>query len=264
MQPESATTTTNGRKRLKMKDLERATGVGRETIRFYIRNGLLPEPERPGRNVAWYDESFVRRVMLIKELQQKRFLPLSVIRAIVGVEAAPSRDEVQTLLELDGKLFPAVDGAAHASPERLSAVVKRTGLAMKDAQDCIAVGLVEATRRDNEEWVDDINVRIIEVMAKLRSAGFTAERGFVAGQYRLYVDFVRWLAREELRMFTGGTTGKASNEELVNMAEAGITYVNQMLGLLRRATLLRYIAEVNPRPPKTVVNSKLQIPGSKG
>ncbi len=27
-------------KRLKMKDLERATGVGRETIRFYIREGL--------------------------------------------------------------------------------------------------------------------------------------------------------------------------------------------------------------------------------
>ena len=97
--------------RLKMQDLERATGVGRETIRFYIREGLLPEPERPSRNVAWYDESFVERVALIKELQQKRFLPLHVIKAIVGNDAAPSRDEVRTLLELDGKLFPAVGSA---------------------------------------------------------------------------------------------------------------------------------------------------------
>ena len=40
-------------RRLKMKDLERTTGVGREAIRFYIREGLLPEPERPSRNVAW-------------------------------------------------------------------------------------------------------------------------------------------------------------------------------------------------------------------
>ena len=29
---------------VKMKDLERATGVSRETIRYYIREGLLPEP----------------------------------------------------------------------------------------------------------------------------------------------------------------------------------------------------------------------------
>ena len=65
-------------------------GVGRETIRFYIREGLLPEPERPGRNVAWYDESFVERIALIKELQQKRFLPLQVIKAIVAGDA-PSR-----------------------------------------------------------------------------------------------------------------------------------------------------------------------------
>lgn len=261
MHPGTETNPTNGNKRLKMKDLERATGVGRETIRFYIRNGLLPEPERPGRNVAWYDESFVRRVNLIKELQQKRFLPLNVIRAIIGVEAAPSRDEVQTLLELDGKLFPAVDGA-DPSPERLTDVVKRTGLAMKDARDCIAVGLVATIQRDQEEWLDDPNVRILEILAKLRAAGFTEERGFVAEQYRLYVDFVRWLVREELRMFTSGTTGRASNEELVQMAEAGITHVNQMLGLLRRATLLRYIAEAN-EPRRTVVNSESQIPSSK-
>ena len=39
---------------MKMKELERETGVGRETIRFYIREGLLPEPERPKRNVAAY------------------------------------------------------------------------------------------------------------------------------------------------------------------------------------------------------------------
>jgi predicted deacetylase len=148
------------------------------------------------------------------------------------------------LLELDGKLFPAVD-RADPSPERLADVVKRSGLAMREVRDCITVGLVETTQRDGEEWLDDVNVRILEVIAKLRAAGFTEERGFVAEQYRLYVDFVRWLAREELRMFTSGTTGKTRNEELVQMAEAGITHVNQLLGLLRRATLLRYIADAN-------------------
>src|SRR6185369_11170344 len=117
--PAAATHGARARRRMKMKDLERATGVGRESIRFYIREGLLPEPERPGRNVAWYDESFVERIGLIKELQQKRFLPLHVIKAIVGNDAEPSRDEVKALLELDGKIFPAVGGGAEMPPERL-------------------------------------------------------------------------------------------------------------------------------------------------
>ena len=87
--------------RLKMKDLEARTGVGRETIRFYIREGLLPEPERPARNVAWYDEAFVERIRFIKELQEKRYLPLSVIRRIVADDEELSRAEVDALLELD-------------------------------------------------------------------------------------------------------------------------------------------------------------------
>jgi hypothetical protein len=37
---------------LKMRDLERLTGVHRETIRVYFRAGLLPAPDRPKRNVA--------------------------------------------------------------------------------------------------------------------------------------------------------------------------------------------------------------------
>src|SRR5512134_917083 len=112
------------RKRLKMKDLEQATGVGRESIRFYIREGLLPEPERPGRNVAWYDESFVERISLIKRLQQERFLPLSVIKGIVGSAAAPSAAEVQALRALDGKLVPPEDSAALRRQEKLSRLAK--------------------------------------------------------------------------------------------------------------------------------------------
>jgi hypothetical protein len=41
---------------MKTQDLERASGVGRETIRFYVREGRLPQPERASRNVAWYEE----------------------------------------------------------------------------------------------------------------------------------------------------------------------------------------------------------------
>ena len=37
---------------MKMRELEQRTGVHRETIRVYLREGLIPEPERPRKTVA--------------------------------------------------------------------------------------------------------------------------------------------------------------------------------------------------------------------
>ena len=54
---------------MRMRELEKASGVGRETIRYYIREGLLPEPTRASRNSAFYSESHVARLRAIKRLQ---------------------------------------------------------------------------------------------------------------------------------------------------------------------------------------------------
>jgi len=232
-----------------MKDLERAAGVGRETIRFYIREGLLPEPHRPGRNVAWYDASFVERLALIKELQQKRFLPLHVIRSMIGTAAPPSRDEVRTLLELDGKLFPAVDGAPEPVVERLSDVARTVGIPAREIREFAAVGMIEILTRDGDQWLEEPAIRMVELWSRLRAVGFDRALGFGAESFRIYPEFMRWLAREELRLFAHGVTGRTTPEVSVKMAEDGINLVNQMVALLRRATLLRYIAEGNVATP---------------
>jgi DNA-binding transcriptional MerR regulator len=246
---------------MKMLDLERATGVGRETIRFYIREGLLPQPERPGRNVAWYDEIFVARVGLIKELQQKRFLPLQVIKSIVGNDAEPSRDEVKVLLELDGKLFPAVEGAAEMPAERLTDVARRTGLKAAEIRQLADTELIEIETRDGNQWLDDTAIRIVELWARIRQAGYTSELGFAPESMRIYVDVVRWLAREELRNFSHGVAGRVDVETSVQMAESGINLVNQIIGLVRRATILRYVAAGNlahdaGRPPQSLASPR--------
>jgi DNA-binding transcriptional MerR regulator len=197
---------------MKMKDLERAAGVGRETIRFYIREGLLPEPHRPGRNVAWYDASFVERLMLIKELQQKRFLPLHVIRSMLGSETPPSRDEVRTLLEIDGKLFPAVEGAPEPASERLSQVARAVGIPAREIRDFAAAGMIEIRTRDGDQWLEEPAIRMVELWGRMRAAGFDQQFGFSAESYRIYPEVMRWLAHEELRLFTKGITGRASAE----------------------------------------------------
>jgi len=235
---------------LKMKDLERATGVGRETIRFYIREGLLPEPARPGRNVAWYDGAFIERIRLIKELQQKRFLPLHAIKAILGEgHAPPTRNEVQTLLQLDGKLFQPVAGLPAMPPVQLRDLARRVRLPVAEIERLARAGAVAIIRRDGERWLEGDDVGVVEVWAKIRHAGYAPDLGFSADNAGLYVEFVEALAREELHLFTQGITGRVDAERARRMAEDGITMVNQLISLLRKRALLRYIAEGNvPRP----------------
>lgn len=235
--------------RFRMRDLERLTGVGRETIRYYIREGLLPEPERPRRNTAWYDAAFVERVRLIRELQQKRFLPLHVIKAIVAGDAPPPRDEVRTLLELDGKLFPAVENVPAHPPETVTAAAKRTGLKAAEILAMAEVGAITLATEDGTQWLDESGVRLVELWARVRRAGYTEDLGFTPTSLRLYVELIRWLAREELRLFARGVTGKVDTETSAAMAEEGITAVGLMMAEMRKATLLRFIAEGNVPGP---------------
>lgn len=230
------------RRRLKMKDLERATGVGREAIRFYIREGLLPEPERPGRNVAWYDESFVDRIALIKGLQRKRYLPLQAIKALVHGETPPSRAEVDALIAIDGTLYRGLAAPAEA---RVGDVAKRTGLSVREIRRLADTEAIELVTRQGTQWLEGDAIRFVERWAALRKAGYAEQLGFRPENLRVYVDFVRWLAREELRLFAHGVTGRVDAETASGMAEQGIEIVNELIALLRKATLLRYIAEGN-------------------
>jgi DNA-binding transcriptional MerR regulator len=229
-------------RRLKMRDLERATGVGRETIRFYIREGLLPEPERPGRNVAWYDESFVDRIALIKALQRRRYLPLHAIKALMPGDTPPSPEEVEALLAIDGRVYR---GPAAPAAARVGEVAKRTGLSVGEIRRLAATEAIEIVTREGAQWLEGDAIRFVERWAALRDAGYGERLGFRPENLRVYVDFVRWLAREELRMFAQGVAGRVDAESASRMAEQGIEIVNELIALMRKATLLRYIAEGN-------------------
>ncbi len=53
--------------------LAAAAGVNVETIRFYQRRGLLPEPERPSGSVRRYGPADVARVRFVKSAQRSGF-----------------------------------------------------------------------------------------------------------------------------------------------------------------------------------------------
>ncbi len=67
---------------LKMKDLIERTGESKSTILYYLKEGLLPQPQKPKPNVHLYDESCVQRIRLIKYLQERFGYSIAQIREI--------------------------------------------------------------------------------------------------------------------------------------------------------------------------------------
>lgn len=58
------------------------TGESKSTILFYVKEGLLPEPEKPKPNLHLYDESCVNIVKFIKYLQNQLSYTIAQIQSI--------------------------------------------------------------------------------------------------------------------------------------------------------------------------------------
>lgn len=69
--------------KIKMAELVERTGVPKSTILYYIKEGLLPQPERIKQNVCLYDESFVERIKFIKYLQSTYGKTITELKAAV-------------------------------------------------------------------------------------------------------------------------------------------------------------------------------------
>jgi MerR family transcriptional regulator, mercuric resistance operon regulatory protein len=75
-----------------------AAGVNVETIRFYQRKGLLPEPDRPYGTIRRYGEGEVARVKFIKSAQRLGF-SLDEIAGLLTLEDGRHCSEARVVAE---------------------------------------------------------------------------------------------------------------------------------------------------------------------
>lgn len=67
---------------MKMSQLAETSGMTVSTIKFYLSQGLLPRPSKAKPNVAYYDEAFYKRLLIIKRMREEG-LSISSIKAIL-------------------------------------------------------------------------------------------------------------------------------------------------------------------------------------
>ncbi len=56
---------------MKMQQLSQAAGMPVSTIKFYMAKDLLPRPEKEKPNVAYYDDAFLKRLLVIKSMRSE-------------------------------------------------------------------------------------------------------------------------------------------------------------------------------------------------
>jgi len=111
--------------RLTIGKLAEAAGVGVETIRFYQRSGLLPEPERPASGYREYSPTDVQRIRFIKRAQTLGF----------------SLEDIAGLLKLDGPQVCSVThdvalSKLHLVEEKIAALLSIRDALRKMVRQC--------------------------------------------------------------------------------------------------------------------------------
>jgi len=75
---------------MRMGELSRRSGVSVPTIKYYLREGLLPAGAATGPNQADYDEGHLRRLRIIRALLDVGGLSVAAVRAVLGAVDDPN------------------------------------------------------------------------------------------------------------------------------------------------------------------------------
>jgi DNA-binding transcriptional MerR regulator len=206
-----------------MRDLVRLTGVSAPTIHFYAQQGLLPAAVKTADNQARYSDATVHRLRWIRSLQELR-LSLRSIHAILDRHGELPVDEVGALQAL-GTLLDEPDPLA--SGEELARI--REGVDARDLDALSRLGLVHASGQ-----LSSSDLRLIELVAAIRGAGFTEQAGFSIDNLALYRDAVEELVNSELARIIEPVLARHDAETLRDLVLRGLPLADQLLSLLHR------------------------------
>jgi DNA-binding transcriptional MerR regulator len=230
----SATAASGERPLLKMSELAERSGVSPGTIRYYLREGLLGAGEdvvRTSRNMAYYPPEYVERIILIKRLQEERFMPLRVIRG--ALEQDP--DRVRALIELEDRILE----RALASAEDRSRVSRRA------AQERYGVPRIVLDRLEqigvltpNQRGYDRDDVKIVEAIASFRAGGYEEALGFTVYDTLRYRNALEPLVEEEVHALLGRLAGEVDVDRAMEIVAAGVEPLRELIGAMHSKLLL--------------------------
>lgn len=231
-----------GTERLRMRDLVRESGLPRETIHFYMQQHLLPKAIKTGRNTAWYTPEHLERLHRIRELQEKQFLPLKAIRAILDESAVIKFTPEQE--DLVRRVRATLSGWAEAqqSPTVPVADLVPARVPREELRELVRAGLVHVHGSATSGKVTEDDAVILECWAQFKEAGLGPARGVGPGEFHIFDQAMEQLVAREARLAMRAYDG-ASVEEVSRVVELAAPIIGRLLSAMHRKRLRRFLAE---------------------
>lgn len=198
---------------MKISELVKRTGVSKETIHYYIREGVLRKPRKTGKNTADYNESHIDQIRTIKALRENYFLPIPVIKKLIKKHKKqnPSeRSSFQFLIEnfrpLDQLISSEISGRA--------LFMATTGLSEKWLSKMQEWDVLTSEKQNNEDFYSQDDVIIGKLIADMDRIGIGPRDGFNPEELKNFTAVLRGFVAKNLERYMQAGWDKMSLEEL--------------------------------------------------
>ncbi len=220
---------------LRISELAERSGVSAGTIKHYLREGLLGSDDdddvvRTSRNMAYYPPKFVQRIQLIKRLQEERFMPLKVIRELIGSD--PER--AMRMIELEDRILDRAIEARETGRVSRTKVRETYDLPQNVLDRLEQLGVLAPSSRGYDQ--DD--VAIIEAISRFRASGYEEAIGFTVYDTLRYREALEPLVEEEVRVLLDRLAGKVDVDRAVQIISSGADPLRELLGAMHSKLLL--------------------------
>lgn len=226
---------------MKMRELEGKTGVNRETIRVYFREGLLPEPSRPARNVADYSEDHVRSILAVRKLQRESGMTLPQIRQMLnggGAGRSLGASVFQHLEELVASRVGVEQGLVS-----LETMLQTNPNARIDARALDRIGAIDLIKSPKGDSMSITDAGLVRIWGRMRAVGFDEAHGFPPEIVDYYIEAAEFVAGKEAQLFLERVEGIVSKDEAAAMIEFALPTMLDFFGLIRLKAFLRNIGD---------------------
>jgi DNA-binding transcriptional MerR regulator len=214
---------------LKMGELAEQSGVSAGTIKHYLREGLLPEPVKTSRNMAYYPPEFVERIRLIKQLQEERFMPLKLIKSMLDEDPGRAR----ALVELEDRIL---ERALQGEQARTSAaeVRKRYDIPQEALDRLADLGVLSP----NSRGYTQADVQIVEAISRFRAGGYDERIGFTVYDTVRYKRALEELVKEEVQVLMERLAGEMDPERVLKLIDDGVEPLRDLIAALHSKLLV--------------------------
>jgi DNA-binding transcriptional MerR regulator len=222
-----------------MSELAEQSGVSAGTIKHYLREGLLPEPVRTSRNMAYYPPEFVERIRLIKRLQEDRFMPLRLIKGVIDED--PER--AHALIELEDRIIERAAAAQERGRVSRAEVRRRY-----EVPDNVLERLEDLKiLSPNSRGYDTDEVKIIEAISRFRAGGYDERIGFTVYDAVRYREALQPLVEEEVGVLLERLVGEVDVDRAEEIIAAGTEPLRELIGAIHSKLLLDELRRATDR-----------------